>query len=85
MSEEQTKREYNSEKEYVVYVPQSSGTYHGFLKDMDGSMELQHSICDATRFTSVEANRELVKFQKTDSLRRYPFKLKICEYKNITF
>lgn len=85
MNEENAKREYVSEKEYVVYVPQSSGTYHGFLKDIEGTMKLQESICDATRFTSVEANRELVKFQKNDSLGRYPFKLKICEYKNMTF
>jgi len=82
------KREYVSEKEYVLYLPQGSVASNGFVKELIGTdgkstPSLVPLIADATRLTSVEANRIAVDFQKKDG--RYPFKLKICDYKDLKF
>ena len=82
-NEENKKREYVSEKEYVLYLSKGSEYPDGFVSVKDSDLVLSEKISDATRMTSVEANRYAIEYHKRNE--RYPFKLKITNYKNLAF
>ena len=80
---ENHKRGYVSDKEYVLYLAKGSEFPDGFISIKDSDLVLTEKIASATRMTSVEANRYAMEYhKKTD---RYPFKLKITNYKNLAF